>query len=355
MPIEKIDIETFLDLSKQIPVIDVRSPGEYRHAHIPGAQSLPLFTDEERKVVGTAYKQQSRQEAIKIGLDYFGVKMKTMVESAEAIRRLFKKKTGNNIADSFIIHCWRGGMRSAAVAWLLDLYGYKIYTIAGGYKTYRKWVLAQFEKKYPFKILGGYTGSGKTEVLNELKKQGHAVIDLEGMAGHRGSSFGNIGLPKQVTQEQFENHLALELFEVNRYAREENGIWMEDESHRIGEVNIPPSLWEQMRYAKLYFLDIAFEQRLLLILKMYGHLDKTKMIHAIMRIKKRLGGLDTKEAINALLEERTEDCFRILLHYYDKWYAKGMQNRPDLSQQLIKIPCETVTEKNIHHLLNQHT
>ena len=191
MAIQKLTIEEFLKLSKQYPVLDVRSPGEYSHAHIPGAYSLPLFTNEERKVVGTAYKQQSREAAIKIGLDYFGVKMKKMVEEVEKIvcslkfvvedTPLQESQTANHKPQStniILVHCWRGGMRSAGVAWLLDLYGFKVYTLVGGYKAYRKWVLAQFEKEYNLKIIGGYTGSGKTLVLHELIKQNKTVIDL---------------------------------------------------------------------------------------------------------------------------------------------------------------------------------
>src|SRR5690348_9334071 len=129
MPIKKLSITEFLKLSHQHPVLDVRSPGEYSHAHIPGAYSLPLFTDEERKVVGTTYKQQSREAAIKVGLDYFGPKMRSMVEEVE---KLCEKRGGKTV----LVHCWRGGMRSAGVAWLLDLYGFKVYTLVGGYKFF---------------------------------------------------------------------------------------------------------------------------------------------------------------------------------------------------------------------------
>ena len=195
MPVQKISIEEFLSLAKQYPVLDVRSPGEYTHAHIPTAHSLPLFTDEERKQVGTAYKQQSREAAIKIGLDYFGLKMRKMVEEIEGIVRSQESGVKNLQAsdselltpNSVLVHCWRGGMRSAAVAWLLDLYGFKVYLLVGGYKAYRKWILEQFEKDYNFNIIGGYTGSGKTLLVHELIKENKTVIDLEGLANHKGS------------------------------------------------------------------------------------------------------------------------------------------------------------------------
>jgi tRNA 2-selenouridine synthase len=216
MPVEKIDIEQFLELAKHHPVFDVRSPGEYNHAHIPGAISLPLFSDEERKIVGTAYKQESRQQAIKTGLDFFGPKMRKMVEDVESIVGSRESVVVNSqlpTHDSrlILVHCWRGGMRSAAVAWLLDLYGFKVYTLIGGYKKFRNHVLDTFQFPFRFNILGGFTGSGKTELLKSLEEKGEKVIDLEGIAQHKGSAFGNIGMPEQPSQEMFENLLAQEV------------------------------------------------------------------------------------------------------------------------------------------------
>ena len=208
MAAQKITIEQFFTMAKSHPVLDVRSPGEFLHAHIPGAYSTPLFTDEERKVVGTAYKQESREQAIKIGLDYFGLKMRKVVEEVENLVALIKNETNNQNTSkqalpgrgSILVHCWRGGMRSAGIAWLLDLYGFKVYTLIGGYKAYRKWVRDQFEKKYSLTIVGGYTGSGKTLIIQQLQQTGNAVIDLEGLANHKGSAFGALGeKPQQKT------------------------------------------------------------------------------------------------------------------------------------------------------------
>ncbi len=353
MPIQKIHTEEFLTLAKKIPVLDVRSPGEYTHAHIPAAISFPLFSDEERKIVGTAYKQQSREQAIKIGLDFFGVKMRKMVEEFEQLFVISSKLIENNElktqnSKTVLLHCWRGGMRSAGVAWLLDLYGYKVYTLIGGYKAFRKWVLEQFEKQYPFQVLGGYTGSGKTYVLEALLKKKECVINLEKLANHKGSAFGNIGMPRQPSSELFENSLAVELYFLDR---QQKPIWVEDESQRIGDINIPITLWKQIRQKPLFFLDIPFDERLKHIVAEYGKFEKEKLVNAIIRIKKRLGGLETKEAINGLLEDRVEDSFRILLTYYDKGYLKAMHNREGLEALLQKIPCKTVHESNMNHLL----
>jgi tRNA 2-selenouridine synthase len=381
MAIQKITIEEFLQLAKQHPVFDVRSPGEFVHAHIPGAVSLPLFTDEERKVVGTAYKQQSKQAAIKIGLDYYGVKMRKMVEEAEALvvgrNKLAEKQqttkhkpptenTQPKTENIALVHCWRGGMRSAGVAWVLDLYGFKVYTLIGGYKAYRKWVLAQFEKAYSFKIVGGYTGSGKTLVMDELAKQ-HTVIDLEALAHHKGSAFGALGQEPQPAQEMFENLLAGRLSDVSNKMTEENAastnnyhlssaIFLEDESQRIGNLQIPMPLWYTMRKCPVYFLDIPFEKRLNYLTEEYGRFTKEELVNAIIRIQKRLGGLETKNAINHLLENNHKECFRILLQYYDKWYIKGLYNRENIEGLLNKIPCAGVdTGINTQKILECHT
>ena len=341
MAIQKIGIEEFLQLAKLNPVLDVRSPGEYVHAHIQGAYSLPLFTDEERKVVGTAYKQQGRKTAIKIGLDYFGVKMRNMVEEVESLVKNFGGVAAIETQHCILVHCWRGGMRSAGIAWLLDLYGFKVYTLSGGYKVYRQWVRAQFDKPYTLNILGGYTGSGKTLILKELEHTGHKTIDLEGLANHKGSAFGAFGEKPQPTQEMFENLLADKLYELSALPGTCNfeDVFIEDESQRIGVLNIPTGLWNQMRKSPLLFLDIPFEERLNYLTEEYGKFERANIVNAIIRIQKRLGGLETKLAINYLLENNYRECFSILLTYYDKYYAKGLHNRENLPALLNKIVC----------------
>jgi tRNA 2-selenouridine synthase len=335
MAVKRISITEFVSMMEQYPILDVRSPLEYAHAHMKNAYSLPLFSDEERKVVGTAYKQQGKQPAIKLGLNYFGVKLVSMVTEVEAI--IAANSDPNN--KVVLVHCWRGGMRSAGVAWLLDLYGYTVYTLAGGYKAYRNWVLAQFTIEYQFKVIGGYTGSGKTETLHALQASNEPIIDLEGIAHHKGSTFGNLGQPVQPSQEQFENLLAQSLYKITA---SHAYVWIEDESRRIGLVNIPAQLFEQMRKSKLYFLDISFAERLQFILKGYGKFEKDKLMSAILRIKKRLGGLETKTAINFLIEDDVESSFKVLLTYYDKLYLKGAYNRENAETLIHKIEVATV-------------
>jgi len=358
----------------------VRSPGEYIHAHIPGAYSLPLFTDEERAVVGTAYKQESREQAIKHGLDFFGPKMKKMVEEVEGIVKTREGTRGQTGTETgltgtggvVLLYCWRGGMRSGAVAWLLDVYGFKVYTLSGGYKKFRNYVLDTFHLPFRFNMLGGYTGSGKTEVLKELRRNGEHVIDLEDLAKHKGSAFGNIGMPIQPKQEMFENLLCFELRALNKAGAESeqhnlpysitavspftlhpSPIWLEDESQRIGQVNIPPALWRNMRSSPLFFLNIPFEERLKHITDEYGTLDRKRMIVSISRIKERLGGLEAKRATEMMENGDIPGSFRILLKYYDKWYEKGLHNRDDLNSLLQIINCSSVTTENAKNLVRR--
>ena len=319
MAVQKTGEGIFDNLSNYL-IIDVRSPGEYVHAHIPNAFSLPLFTDEERAAIGTTYKQESRAAAIKLGLPFFGTKMQDMIEQVEGWVKHYEKT--NSIKPTILVHCWRGGMRSAAVAWLLDLYGFKTEQLTGGYKAYRNWVLAQFEKNYSMKVLGGYTGSGKTEILLQLQKSKLPVIDLEGLANHKGSAFGALGQNEQATQEQFENNLADALFTT---CAAHPYFWIEDESQRIGTNMLPIAFFKSMRNSVCYFIDIPFASRLQFIVQAYGRFAVADLIAATLRIQKRLGGLETKTAVNYLVENNIEAAFSILLKYYDKVYQKNIE------------------------------
>ncbi|WP_416670847.1 tRNA 2-selenouridine(34) synthase MnmH [Egbenema bharatensis] len=166
-------------------ILDVRSPAEYEQGHIPGAVSFPLFSNEERAIVGTCYKQQGREQAIELGFEIAGPKCAEFVRRAKGLApdRLVR------------VHCWRGGMRSEAIAWILKMAGLRVSVLEGGYKSFRRWVLSCFDQPKPILILGGMTGAGKTVILQELAVRGAQVLDLEALANHRGSSYGNLGLP----------------------------------------------------------------------------------------------------------------------------------------------------------------
>jgi tRNA 2-selenouridine synthase len=357
MAVQKINIDDFIietstgigsSLRSSI-IIDVRSPAEFEHAHIPHALNIPLFDNEQRALIGTTYKKQSREAAIKAGLPLFGTKMLPMIETVEAWIK-DRQKENDVTKPTIYVHCWRGGMRSAAVAWLLDLYGYKVIQLTGGYKAYRNWVLAQFTIAYSLKVLGGYTGSGKTEILHALQEKNYSVIDLEGLAHHKGSAYGAIGQLPQPSQEMFENILAEKLLEVNK---KQKSIWIEDESQRIGTVLIPTPLFHLMRNSTCYFMTIPFEQRLNFIVEGYGSFDQKSLIEATMRIQKRLGGLETKTAVDFITAGALKEAFSILLKYYDKWYEKNAQNQVLPKVELIPVLSEIVDPVHNAQLLER--
>jgi tRNA 2-selenouridine synthase len=247
-------------------------------------------------------------------------------------------------------------MRSGAISWLLDLYSFKVYTLIGGYKKFRNYVLESFNQPYRFNVVGGFTGSGKTELLQALKTKGEKTIDLEGIACHKGSAFGSIGMPVQPSQEMFENILSGELSAMSiEQPQPHSPIWIEDESQRIGHINVPSTVWKNMRRSPIYFLDIPFEERLKHLTEEYGRLDTQCMLDAIDRIKQKLGGLAAKQAYEYLASGNTLESFRILLKYYDKFYLKGLHNREALNSLLHSVECKTVTVENANILLTAYT
>jgi len=311
--IHPITIDKFIALTPAIPLADVRTPAEFDQGHVPGAFNLPLFSNEERVSVGTTYKQVGKEAAILLGFDLTGPKWSGFIR--EALELAPQKKIA--------VHCWRGGMRSGAMAWALDLYGFDVYLVEGGYKQYRRWVLSQFETSYRLMILGGMTGSGKTRILQELRSLGEQIIDLEELAQHQGSSYGSLNKLIQPTQEQFENNLAGELSKLDT----QGNIWMEDESSSIGKRTIPRPLWNQMTEASLIDINVPAEQRIEALVREYGLLDTDFLIECTERIKKRLGLDQAKLAVTAIRENRMADFIRTVIRYYDKTYRTSLTHR----------------------------
>ncbi|HVA99555.1 MAG TPA: tRNA 2-selenouridine(34) synthase MnmH [Bacteroidia bacterium] len=331
---QTISIEAFLKYAESHPIIDVRSEGEFAHSCIPTAINIPLFTNEERKIVGTLYKQEGRQPAILKGLELVGPKMKSLVENINAIK--------NN--GTFLMYCWRGGMRSASVAWLLETYGYKVFVLKGGYKSFRKIILNSFESPIKLVILGGRTGTGKTLLLEKLAEKNQQIIDLEKLACHKGSAFGALGEKEQPSQEQFENLLGLSILsQKNNF-----WTWIEDESKMIGKKVIPQKFWNQMRQAPVVYVDIPFEIRANYLLESYGKFSVEALKGSIFKIKKRLGGLQTKLAVEAVEKNDLETVCKICLAYYDKSYDFGLSQREN--KQIEKIIFE---EQNISAIANE--
>lgn len=335
---ETITFARYYQSYPELAIIDVRSPAEFTKGHIPGAFSISLFSDEERAKVGTAYTRQSKEIAMNIGLKFVKPKLQHFIDES--------KKIAPN--GKVVVCCWRGGLRSASFAQHLQDNGFsEIYKIEGGYKSFRKLVLQFFEQKFKLNIIGGFTGSGKTKILEILRNNNCQVVDLEGIAHHRGSAFGGINMGQQPTVEQFE----INLFEAMRHFDLSREIWIEDESHNIGAVVIPIELFKQMKEQTTYFLNIPRAERAKYLVDEYAGLDKEELAFSIERIKKRLGFDQTKIAL-AYLEQN--DFFKVAmmtLKYYDKFYLRGLAKHNQENVHELNMASTTHAE-NAKKILN---
>lgn len=333
--IRQTSIDEFLEMRYSLNIIDVRSEKEFTDGHIPGAINIPILTDEERKIVGTSYKHNGRKPAVYKGLELSGPYL------SERLRQGVKLAKD----DKVLVHCWRGGMRSEFFAFLLHYYGLEPILLEGGYKSYRTLAHNTFPEKLKIRVLSGKTGTGKTELLRILKEKGEQIIDLEGLAKHRGSAFGALGQTDKPTQEQFENNL----FEVLRELNPDKVVWVEDECRTIGDKVIPEGLWTQMRMAPRIAIHKSFEERLEQIIIGYAEFPKEQLIQSMMRIGKRLGPQHVKKAVQDLEEGKTKDAFAIALKYYDKAYEFQMTKFPESS--IIELDGQGLTFETItNHL-----
>ncbi len=317
----KILISTFLELRPQSVVIDVRTPAEFKQGHIAGAVNIPLFTDEERVVVGTLYKKVGKDAAIDKGLEFVGPRMATMVSQA---RKLYN---GNPL----LLYCWRGGMRSNSVAWLFNTAGIEAHTVVGGYKSYRREFGHYLQKTWNYIVVGGATGSGKTDLLKALETSGNQVIDLEGLAHHKGSSFGAIGELPQPSTEQFENMIFEKMltFDIAK------PVWLENESRTIGKVFIPQKMFADMEKCLLIRLQVPLETRVKRLVRDYTLCNKEDLLNAVERITKRLGGVAAKRAKEAIEVGDFALAAEILLAYYDKTYEYGFAERKSEKREIV--------------------
>jgi tRNA 2-selenouridine synthase len=305
-------------------ILDVRTPAEYEKGHIPGALNLPLFSNEERAIVGTIYKQESPEKALLQGLDFVGTKMTDFIEKAKQVAP--RKQVA--------IQCWRGGKRSSSMAWLLDLAGFDVKVLEGGYNAYKRFIQDKNQiESCNFIVLGGKTGSGKTHILKALKLAGEQVIDLESLANHKGSAFGWIGEAVQPTTEQFENDLFEQLFKLDFNKR----IWLENESRNIGSVYLPDTIWQKMKNTPLINIEVSLKERVQILVEEYAQFSKEDLLAAFYKIKKRLGGQNLKEAENALNENNYYKAAEIALIYYDKSYQFLLENNKAPEIHMLRI------------------
>jgi tRNA 2-selenouridine synthase len=317
---QKISATDLLQLPPDRALLDVRTPAEYAQGHVPGALNLPLFSDEERAEVGTLYKQASPERAFLRGLDLAGAKLSGYVR--EAVRLA----PGRQLA----VHCWRGGQRSGSMAALLSFAGFDVQVVQGGYKAYRQLVQHEIaNRSYRYVVLGGRTGSGKTLILNELAKLGEQVVDLEGMARHKGSAFGALGEAPQPTVEQFENELLATLDKFDPQRR----VWVENESRSIGRVFLHEGFFAKIKSGPLVSLEVPFEERVRYLVHGYANFPKEELLGSLEKITKRMGGQHVKAAREAFESGDVEAATSIVLTYYDKTYDHST-SLGDFSQRL---------------------
>jgi tRNA 2-selenouridine synthase len=306
--VKTVSIEEFFSDSGGRVLFDVRTPAEFEKGHVPGAMNLPLFSNLERAEVGTLYKNTGKEAAYLKGLEFAGEKL------AGAVARVLDIAPQKKVA----VHCWRGGQRSASVAALLRFSGFDVQVLTGGYKAYRNFVLDSFStQKLPLVILGGKTGSGKTETLHVLRELGEQVIDLEGMARHKGSAFGALGESPQPTTEQFENDLFAAVGGLNPERR----IWVENESRNVGRNFIPQGFWDQMRSTVLVNVEMPFDLRVKRLIEDYAQYPPDEIEASLLKIERRMGGQYVKAALEAYRNGDLQTSTGIALKYYDKTYV----------------------------------
>lgn len=294
-------------------ILDVRSPAEHEQGRIPEAISFPLFSNEERAQVGTCYKQEGRNEAVELGMSIVGPKLATFVAQAKTLA-----------PDRTVrVHCWRGGMRSGSMAWLLETAGFQVAVLDRGYKGFRHWVHATLTEPKSIVTLGGMTGTGKTILLQALRARGEQVLDLEHLANHRGSSYGNLGLPAQPSTEQFENLIAMAWSKL----ASDRPVWVEAESRMIGSCRVPDALFQHMVAAPVLQIERSRQERINLLLDDYGAVDREQLFSATARLKKRLGGERTQQAIDFIRDDNLPAAIDTVLDYYDKAYRYDLKRR----------------------------
>ena len=308
-----VGIDDFLKRSRILPVVDVRSESEYQDGHFPGSENIPLLKDPERVLVGTDYKKKGKEEAIKTGFRLVGPRLEKLVDHVVTFA-----------ADrELLVYCWRGGMRSKNFCDFVGMAGVVTHRLEGGYKTYREKAFQAFEQPLPLLVIGGKTGSGKSEILRALELQGEQVLDLEYMANHKGSAFGGLLQEPQPTNEQFINLL----FEKLRSLDLNRPIWVEDESIAIGKIFLPKTFFEQKRKAPVVQIEVDKSIRVNRLVNEYGPANREEFLAAMERITKKLGGQNFNMAKEHLLQGDMHATIDILLSYYDKAYSESLAKK----------------------------
>tara|TARA_Y100001978_G_scaffold103795_1_gene92794 strand:+ start:16905 stop:17954 length:1050 start_codon:yes stop_codon:yes gene_type:complete len=309
-------------------LIDVRSPDEYYKGHMPNSINIPLFSNDERAFIGKKYKNAGRKKAVIEGLKIVEGKFDNLVNELINVEEKYFAIPENALLNpKYIkIYCARGGMRSHSISWLLNKFKYKTIKLDGGYKSYRNSVLNNFNEKRGIIVIGGKTGTGKTNILFTLKKMNYQIIDFEALANHRGSSFGGLGMGEQPTNEQFENLIYQELESFDN----SKPIFVEAESANIGKCRIPNGLFNQMQTAKRIEIVKDDRERINELIKTYSNYPKDSLKESVLRITKRLGPQRTKKALEAIDQEKWSEVCEAVLEYYDKCYDYELKSKQNV-------------------------
>ena len=321
MNVMTIDLDQALAARKKgALLVDVRTPAEFAEATIPGAINVPIFSNEERAEVGTLYKQEGKAIARTRGVELVAPKIPELLAS---IREAHANGTG-----PIIIFCWRGGMRSRAMTAFLELAGTPARQLSGGHKAFRRRVLDDLTAGIWGRILvlRGMTGVGKTVMLTHLAAEGYPVIDLEGLANHRGSAFGGLGLPDQPGQKRFEALLREELlkFKDSKY------ILVEGESRHIGRIQVPPVLFAAMQLEPSIWLEASLDFRVRCILDDYPAVEQARVTfeRPIRALKERLGNEKVNHLLDLLHNGTWDELVReLMVNYYDPLYQHTFPER----------------------------
>ena len=301
-------------------IIDARSPAEYAEDHLPGAENWPVLDDDERRIVGTEYVQVSAFDARKRGAAVV----------AKRIGELLEARAQDKPRDwQPLVYCWRGGRRSGTLAWFLDQIGFRTTLVKGGYKAFREQVREQLDRvplMFSYVVIAGRTGSGKTRLLQALAVAGAQVLDLEGLARHRGSVLGGLPHESQPTQKAFETQVwsTLSTFDASR------PVYVESESRRIGQLQVPTALLDRMRHhGRVVMVTMPDEARIQLLLEEYGFFaEQLERFCGHLDTLVELRGRDTVKHWQALAREgRWAEVFGELMRcHYDPLYLKSMQH-----------------------------
>jgi len=337
---------------ESVVYVDVRSPGEFEESTIPGAVNIPAYNNQERSQIGKVYTQQSPAAAKMLGVELIAPKLPKLVKQIKKLAKEYKY---------VVLFCARGGLRSESVGVVSELLGMKLYKLEGGYKNYRHYILNQLEN-YNFKskllVIHGYTGVGKTDILKELKKEGVPVIDLEGLANHRGSAFGDIGLGEPTNQKYFDSLLWEKLDEL----KNEELIAIEAESKRVGMSVLPDFLLEAMDVGEHILVRSSLERRVNRLHNEYVASYNSqpqefinKILESLDSIKKyiikRIGKNGYKELVNYAKEEQLKEVIRILLtEYYDPMYKYSQEQWGDFSLTIKSDELQEITVEIIEYI-----